>query len=164
MAAPRLVIVNAQHVQEALRLGSQELLHPKTSLRRIRDDMYRVVRATFTGQGRRYGGSWHHLSKARVREKARRGLDPRILIASEKLMNSLTKPRSRNQYLSITDTSLEIASTLSYADTHQFGDPDRGIPARPFIDFDYRDVDRWIRIMHEDLGRRMNLAGRKGRR
>ena len=155
---PYIRIFGADQVRAMLYRGEVALKDARPINRKIADDMMRVIRMTFTGQGRRYGGSWHALDIATVREKRRRGLDHRILIARGRLMDSYTKPRSRNQILRIDRDTIELGSKLDYAAVHQFGDDDKGIPARPFIDFDHRDHSRWARIVERELLQRMGFT------
>ena len=155
---PYIRIFGADQVQGMLHRGELALKDARAINRKIADDMMRVIKMTFMGQGRRYGGSWYALDIATVREKRRKGLDHRILIARGRLMDSYTKPRSRNQILRIDRDSIELGSRLGYAAIHQFGDEAKGIPARPFIDFDPRDHARWARIVETELMQRMGFT------
>lgn len=109
----------------------------------VREDMYRAIRQTFMSQGRRYGGSWQSLAEDTIRRKLKKGLDPRILIARGRLMDSLTERSSKYMRTAVTKSSIRLNTTLSYAQTQQFGDEARGIPARPFVNFHPRDWERW---------------------
>jgi phage gpG-like protein len=144
-------IFGHRQMQRNLLRGASQAANMRKPMNDIVDDMMRVIGATFTGQGRRYGGSWHHLAKATIRDKARRGLDPRILIARGRLMNSMTKRRSRNQSLIVSGSEIQLDSKLPYARTHQYGDRDRGIPKREFIKFYPQDRARWARMAEDAL-------------
>jgi len=59
------------------------------------------------------------------------------------------------QYLA-GDDEVEVGSNLVYAATHQYGDPGRGIPARPYLglsDEDEQEIDELIRDFAGDLTR-----------
>ena len=49
------------------------------------------------------------------------------------------------------DDTAEVGSNLVYAATQQFGDDDRGIPARPYLGISRRDHDELERLI-EDFG------------
>lgn len=140
-----------QAVRRQLLRGADAAGNMKPALWEVREDMFRVIRATFTGQGRRGGGSWKALDPATAARKARLGLDPRILFARGRLYDSFTRRGSRFMRSHVTNEEIFLDSTLPYADTHQFGDPERGIPARPFIDFTPVDRNRWVKMCERSL-------------
>jgi phage gpG-like protein len=138
-------------VQRKLFRGAERAGNMRPALWKVREDMFRVIRATFLGQGRRYGGSWKALSPATVAAKERAGLDPRILIARERLMNSLTVRGNRNMRSSVTRDKINLTSTLEYAEAQNFGTADGHVPQRQFIKFYPQDRARWIKICEESL-------------
>lgn len=154
MAVPYLRIFGAKETIVNFERGRRLARDMRPPLNKVADDIMRVIRATFMSQGRRYGGSWEFLDKETVQRKAAAGQDPRILIATEKLMNSWTQ-RGGDQHLKITGDYIALESQVPYADVHQFGDEDKGIPARPYINFDPRDIHRWTSILERDLMRAM---------
>lgn len=46
-----------------------------------------------------------------------------------------------------------VGSTMVYAATHQFGDPDRGIPARPFLGFSPANEDDLEAVLDDWMDR-----------
>jgi phage gpG-like protein len=63
----------------------------------------------------------------------------------------------------VTGTGLRIRNAMPYAGVHQFGDPDRGIPARPMVPVERRGLGRIWReafytraraLLERTLGRR----------
>lgn len=131
-----------QHEQK-IRLGKLRMADVRPALVKISRDMMKVEEAMFRSQGRRGGGSWARDKKETMKRKH----DPRILIESGRLMRSVTRPRARYQVLRFGRTKMEFYTTRPGAAAHQFGDPDRGIPARPFMKFTSTDRDRWGRIL-----------------
>jgi phage gpG-like protein len=141
-------------------LGIEETIHGfsrvaatarnmRPALNKITEDMFKAINTNFTSQGRRGGGSW-----ARVKEDTwRRKKNPLILQETQRLKWSVTKRRSRNMILEIDADSIQLSSSLPYAETHQYGDPDRKIPARPYIEFVRGDIARWSRIAETELER-----------
>lgn len=131
----------------------QNAVFPRAALNEIVEDMRRISRIQFESEGRRGGGSWRQLEPATIRRKAARGRDIGILRETEKLFNSLTLPHSRNQDVQISPDGIRFGSKLEYADTHHFGDEDRGIPARPLFTVVDGDVRRWERILERGMER-----------
>lgn len=157
MVVPFIRIFGDKEAVIRFERGQRRLTNMKPALENVADDIMRVIRATFTSQGRRYGGSWEYLDRETVRDKAREGKDPRILIASQRLMDSWTKRDHDDQRLRVTTRSITLDSAVPYAEVHQEGDEEMGIPARPYIAFDRRDVDRWAKIVERDLLRVMGF-------
>lgn len=48
-------------------------------------------------------------------------------------------------------TALDLGTDRVYGDTHQFGDPDRNIPARPFLGLSDQDKAEVLEIIHDHL-------------
>jgi phage gpG-like protein len=135
--------------------GDDVLIHKLTALERriaapilvlekIGTDIQRVVGATFTGQGRRGGGSWQKLSKYEVVYKRERNLDPRILISTRHLMESYTQGAPV-----VTPQGITIDSDAEYGKFHQYGLGKN--PKREFLVFTVQDETRWTEMMKRDL-------------
>lgn len=160
MAAPiRIKIFGEQQAIFRLRNLQHRVADPFVALNRVADDMMRVIGVTFTGQGRRFGGSWHALDPATVRNKAREGEDPRILIASKRLMHSYTHRGHPDQRLTIFPDGITLDSSVPYAEVHQIGNDD--VPQRKFIDFAPQDHQRWARMIRDDLMAAYRAGGRR---
>lgn len=139
-------IVHRQLLRGAERAGNM-----KPALWDVREDIFRIIKINFESQGRRGGGSWKFLDPKTVEAKARRGLDPRILIARGRLMNSLTRRGDRDMRSAVTKHNIRLTSTKEYAEVHNFGSADGHIPARPFIEFLPNDKKRWIKMCEASL-------------
>lgn len=122
--------------------GAKAAANMTPALELITDDMFRVIGATFTGQGRRFGGSWTHLDPATLQRKAAKGQDSRILIATRDLMNAMSVRGAAHQHLVVTPHAIELDTDLDYAGPQQYGVAGH-LPARPFIDFYPADRARW---------------------
>lgn len=133
------------------------IFDPRPVLEEIADDQMKVINATFTSQGRRYGGSWHFLDKDTILEKVRAKEDPRILIATGKLKDAYTIRGDEYQVLHVTRHGITLGSTLGYAGAHQYGTDD--IPQRQFIKFFPQDKARWARMMEEAFEEAWRGAG-----
>lgn len=75
----------------------------------------------FDSEGQEAGQRWADLAESTVARKAREGLRPEILRATDELRQSLTEIDDVNQLKYITPTSLAFGSTLPYAVLHQSG-------------------------------------------
>lgn len=138
-----LKIFGARQSAEHMLAGAHKITNMRPTLWLIREDIFRIIKATFTSQGRRYGGSWKQISEEWAVRKETQGLDPRILIARGRLLRSWTVRGDRNMRSHVTNDLISLNSTLPYAEVHQFGSEDLGIPARPYINFHQRDLHRW---------------------
>lgn len=107
--------------------------------------MHGSVDRNFREQGRPV--RWRPLSEATIRQR-RRGAGvgaPRILQDNGILRASVTSKTGRGSVYRLSDARLEFGTNLAYANTHQRGDPSRGIPARPFLlihDEDERAIEQ----------------------
>lgn len=90
-----------------------------------------ATEAQFDTQGSYASGGWPELAAATLAYKARHGLDPRILRATENLFTSLTRKFDARHIEQVSATSLRFGTTLSYAVFHQSTRPRRKIPYRP---------------------------------
>jgi hypothetical protein len=108
---------------QGIRTTIRRLTRMGTAAVRARPAMVKVAAllleiegAIFSGQGRRGGGSWKQDTDEWLMRKIRLGLDPRINIASEALMRSMSVDKAPHQLLHIGDTRVLLGSTLPYAD------------------------------------------------
>lgn len=136
-------------LRRQLRRGMEVAGNMRPALSIIADEMMDSIRATFESQGRRGGGSWKALDPATVKRKAAAGLDPRILIATGELMDSMTVRGDPNQILRIGRAHVELSSRLADAPVHQYGN--EHVPARPFIKITTGDRKRWVNVVRDQL-------------
>jgi hypothetical protein len=125
----------------------------KPAMEIIGHEMAEISKETFNSQGRRGGGSWQALSYKRQEEKAREGLDPRILFATHRLYTSLTEIGSPENRLSIkgkgNEWSVALVTLVPYAKVHWTGSPKRNIPIRRFYKSITSDKERFDRIIRQ---------------
>jgi phage gpG-like protein len=148
-------VLGIAEVEEMLLGGMSAARNMKPALELVADDLFRVVEQNFESQGRRGGGSWAHLDPHTVAQKAREGLDSRILIATEALLDSMTVRGDPAMDLRITNRSLTLESNLPYAHVQDSGGGPSDLPARPYADFTPYDLRRWVRICEDYLIERM---------
>lgn len=122
--------------------------------RDVRDASYKIrtifrkaEEARFASSGR---GTWRALKTATRERKARAGLDPRTLRASNALYRSLTAPRARDQVDERRPDSLRFGTSVPYAGFHDAG---RGVPKRQLIDLSPSERDDVERALEEYITR-----------
>ena len=143
-------IFGAEEYRERLFRGEQRAGSMEPALEEIAEDMMRVAAINFSSEGRRGGGSWAFLSPSRLRQKIKKGYPEDILVAKGVLRTSVTVPGADHQIKDIYKNRLNFGSDLDSAEAHQYG-TDKGLPARPFLEFIPSDVDKWVRICEDSL-------------
>lgn len=114
----------------------------------------RAAQRQFSSQGRYGGGSWKRLAASTLAEKARLGLDLRILHRSRRLLGSLTgKNADRRQR--VNRQSLVFGTYTPYAKYHVTGT--RHMPRRPPMKLPKPDRKLIVRAIHRRI---MVEAGR----
>lgn len=96
----------------------------------ITDLIYAGIQRNYDDQRAANGSAWAPHAPMTVRMY---GPHP-ILILSGAMQEASTKTGVEGNYLDVDDRSIVTGVNLPYAATHQFGDLDRNIPARPFYD------------------------------
>jgi hypothetical protein len=116
--------------REILDIGGRGL-DARPAFSAIADDLFKSEERRFNSRG---FGTWDDLADSTIKEKARKGLDPRVLHATLALRESLTKrdEANENQILLIEPQFLVLGTTLSYAEFHQKG---KGVPMRKPLGF-----------------------------
>jgi phage gpG-like protein len=109
---------------------SGRALDLRPAFRLIADDFRVFEAARFDSRGE---GTWKPLLPQTVREKARKGQDPRILHATLSLRNSLTVARAPGSYSRVYPNWMEFGTNVSYAKFLQTGT--RYMPARKPLGF-----------------------------
>lgn len=151
----QVLVFGETQVAMSLRRGVSALGDMSPALDVVADDMMYVIEKTFTGQGRRYGGSWAALSPETVKRKAAKGQDPRINIATGRMMRAFSLRGGDHQLLHVGPHSIELGSDLDYPEHTQYGTS--RMPARPFIDFYPQDRKLWAKICREYVVEAMRL-------
>jgi len=88
------------------------------------------------------GTPWAPLSPRYARRKAKKRPRAGILTFDEHL---------RRLHYNVSDATLELGTNLVYGATHQFGAPERGIPARPFLGLADDDEAAILEIIRRHL-------------
>lgn len=129
---------DTQLEREMLRVGSYAG-DARPVFQVIFDDLVAISRKQFDTQGRYGSGGWKPLKPATIENKARLGLDPRILHATLALRKSLTQKGASQQVRVITSSMLEFGSELEYLKYHQLGAPGANLPQRRAVELPEHD-------------------------
>lgn len=118
------------------------------ALRQVASQLRRAELERFDRQG----PGWARLQEETLRAKVRKGLDPRILRATERMRNSLIG-RGSEHIEEITPVSLRFGTAVPYARFHQTGTstmPQRRVVelAEPQKRAIVKTVQRWIVTGH----------------
>jgi hypothetical protein len=131
--------------RELLDLGDRAL-DARPAFRLIAEDFRHFEEARFDTRGY---GTWRPLSPSTIREKARKGLDPRILHATGALRRSLTRRDAPDSYVRVFPNFMLFGSSVPYAHYLQTGT--RKMPARKPLGFTeaqkvttLKRLQRWI--------------------
>jgi hypothetical protein len=129
------------------RLGQIEhnMHHLEPGFRGVHRSFIGVESYQFSSQGGLSGG-WAPLSAERLQVKARHGLDPRILHATHRLRESLTRSGSSEHIFHIEGDTLTMGTRVPYARAHD--DAKRaGMPRRRVLVVNREHTRRWAAIM-----------------
>lgn len=108
---------------------------------------YKIMQDQWSSQGSRGGSSWPALSEAYARRKAQARPGRPLLVYDGDLLDSVTNRNNQHAIFDATPTTLEFGTKDPKAATHQYGDTERGIPARPFAVLTDADADHWGRLV-----------------
>jgi phage gpG-like protein len=112
---------------------------------RLREYLVSAERSQFDSEGRTGSGGWAPLKPKTVASKAARGLDPRILRATERLRKSLTNRTSADQAFEYDSDSMFFGTRVPYAGFHQTGT--RRMPARKPVELSERNRRKVVKVV-----------------
>lgn len=145
-----IVSPNSARVSRRLRRMALGVRQQKAAFTDIADEMERIIDATFKSQGRRGGGSWRHVTHEWADRKRRERLDPRIMYATHRLINSLTKKNNKEHIRRVTQSSATVGSRVPYASAAG--------RTRPYMRFTKHDANNLAAILNRHI-----MAGYRGR-
>ncbi len=117
---------------------------PEPVLRSIGEYLLRVHETRFSEQKAPDGTPWEPLSP-RYKRRKKRNAD-KVLTLDGWL---------RRLAYQVDDEGLSLGSNRIYAATHQFGDSERNIPARPFLGLTRNDLD----YIQEEVEEYLSISG-----
>lgn len=134
--------------QAVLRELARVIDDPQPLLQDLGEELQVIHDQRFRDQIDPEGNPWEPLSPA---YQARKTKNPaKILIRDVLLSGTL--------HYQIAGTTLSFGTALIYGATHQFGDPSRGIPARPFLGLGEGDAEVLTGIALDHLAAAMEQA------
>lgn len=149
-------------VADKLVVGAEAAVNMLDPIHEIVFDALRVTKANFSGEGRRGGGSWAQLSDETYKKRGTRHPILRTsntqegyskIGGNDELYRSVTVKGAPYQILHIENDGFELGTDRPFAYVHQYGSPNRKIPARPFLRFTPVDERRWKTIITRHLMR-----------
>lgn len=127
-------------IDRALRLykdAQERMKDLSPPLKKARNLMLASIEDNFLAQGRPRG--WTPVKSAYLERKLRDRYNFFTLIRTGDLRKSVTA--------SVRGNKLAIGTSIVYGATHQFGDPSRNIPKRPYLVFQKQDLDDIQRLV-----------------
>lgn len=155
---PVMRIMDFGVAEEAARLerGAEVALETKSVMLEIAVDMFRVMEAVFSSNGRRGGGSWARLKDETIRKKGNNQLLRTTgsnagysALGNDALFKSVTQPGAEYNILEIGNSNVVFGTESPDAEFQQEGTYKS--PARPFLKFTLRDINRWMDLVSEHL-------------
>lgn len=110
-----------------------DLAEPTEALLAIATIMRQGVERQFESEGAYGSGGWPALAPSTVRSKAAEGLDPRILRATQRLFEALTRKFDPEHIERLSGASLLFGADVPYGAFHQSSAPRTRLPFRPPI-------------------------------
>lgn len=118
---------------------------PRPALSEIGESLLQSTRKRFSDQVSPDGQPWAPLSPAYAKRKAKKGGRSRDLIL---VLNGYLAELNAYQ---LGDDEVAIGTNRIYGAVHQFGWPERNIPARPFLGVSEGDRTEILEILNEHL-------------
>ncbi len=141
----QLTIGNAEEVKAAFESLQAKLADLTPVFQDIGEAMLNVTRERFTSQTAPDGSAWQALSPDYAQHKKRN--KDKILTLYGALRGLLNYQAGKDQ--------VRIGTPLIYGATHQFGNPQKNIPARPFLGLSSSNEQELLDILNDHLSRAM---------
>jgi phage gpG-like protein len=113
-----------------MRFG-ENLAQPTRALEEIGDVLREGTERQFDTEGGYASGGWKQLTPERIAYKQKRGLDPHILRATDRLKDALTRKFDTDHIEHIVGDVLTFGASVPYGVFHQSSKPRTVIPFRP---------------------------------
>lgn len=142
-SSPIDITLDDRELRALLRRLQARLGDLTPAFRDLGEHLLNSTRARFASQTDPAGSPWAPLSPAyQARKKKNKD---KILTLDGRLRGLLTYQASKD--------ALRVGTPLIYGATHQFGDPRRNIPARPFLGLSTDDQTELLAILNDWLTR-----------
>lgn len=147
-----------QVVNRVLMRFASNLATPRDALEEVGVIMRESVERQFETEGGYASGGWKPLTPAHVAYKARHGLDPHILRATDRLMASLTRKADSDHIERHEGDALIFGSRVPYGIFHQSSQPRTKIPFRPPVAITAEDKRKMVKRVQAALLRGVDKA------
>lgn len=150
MAGSQITIEADGITQYGKELGEliNRLEKPRVAMAEIAGYLEEITRDNFNNQRAPSGQAWQALSPSYKEYKKKLG------VPIDKILHGQTLNLRDHMHASWSDTEARISTageTSKYAATHQFGDPKRNIPARPFLGVNDENTQEILEILRSYL-------------
>lgn len=105
----------------------------------------------FATEGRSMSGGWEPLKPVTIERKAKLGLRPEIMRATDRLLESLTDDAGSDQLLVIEPHGFRFGSKVDYGKYHMGPAKDGSRPARKPIDFTEAQRRKYVKVLQTFL-------------
>lgn len=109
------------------------------------------IQEQFDTEGGSMSGGWAPLKPVTIAEKARKGLRPEIMRATDRLMESLTDEANSDQVLEVGAQMFKFGSSVDYGKYHMGPAKDGSRPARKPIDFTEAQRRKYVKVLQSYL-------------
>lgn len=113
--------------------------------------MKQDIEEQFDTEGGSMSGGWPPLKPVTIAEKARLGLRPEIMRATDRLKESLIDERGSDQIFEIGPHGFRFGSSVSYGAFHMGPSKDGTRPARKPVDFTEAHRRKYVKILQAYL-------------
>lgn len=130
---------------------SSNLTQPEAALTEVGTMLREIVQQQFATEGGHASGGWPALTEERIAYKAKKGLDPHILRATDRLMNSLIDKFDQDHIERPSSDALVFGSSVPYGIYHQSSKPRSKIPFRPPVALNESDKRTMVKRVQAAL-------------
>lgn len=138
-------------VERRLLRFAENMEHPQAALEVVGDVLREATEKQFDSEGGYASGGWKELAQSTIDRKARLGQDPRILRATDRLMESLTRKFDGDHIEQISGDTLTFGSSVPYGLFHQSSRPRTKIPFRPPVAITEEDKRTMVKRVQQAL-------------
>lgn len=138
-------------VERRLLRFAENVEHPQAALEVVGDLLRESTQKQFDSEGGYASGGWKDLAQSTIDQKARLGLDPHILRATDRLMNSLVHKFDPDHIEQTSEDTLIFGSLVPYGIYAQSSQPRTKIPFRPPVAITEADKRTMVKRVQQAL-------------
>lgn len=149
------VRADASRFKAALKFFGQVALDTETTNRKVAASLHAWVIRNFDGEGGLIGG-WTDLKPATIKQKIKAGKE-RMLVRTGNMRQSFNPFADAR----VAGVGAQASFNVDYAKAHQYGVPERNLPARPMLPPDEVVREIGLQVYGVTLARAAQQAGLK---